>query len=603
MNTTVLPDQANVAARPAQRSAAEPVQVGRDLGLFQRLPIETGQSHTAVLFVYPWGFEELGIRKFYRLIAEKLADIGISSLRFELPGTANSTADPATTTWQDWQRSVETAAETLITISQCKNLIVIGQATGGTLALQATMERQDVSGLVLLAPVLNGQSFLKELSAMSRLATASNKVQDRDRAQTFDWATEIPSSVAAALGTINLDSTFPKVDTNILLVARPKKSGDPTYIEHARRAGCHCDLVSFEGYDKLVKDLNASQIPAGLISDIVDWCAGLSGTPGLPSSAEQTFQPPLLKTAGYVEEPVRLGNNHRLLAIICRPPDDTPVKSACILLTTAYHPMAGWARINVDAARQLAREGILSIRFDAANAADSPPLSGFADENTDGKVVWPQSREDDVADVVAYLREHLKITQPLVIAGRCSGAYLAFIGAVRNDAIDAVMLANTFRFDWKLGQPINNELAFVPQPMSVYIRKLAHRDTWKRMGNGNINLYRAAVNINRAIARRVFHRLASKLGIMTGQTRLIASRFKTLKDRGTKVRILYTRGDPGIAQLNTHFGTWGRMLDKVSDAEIEFLDSGDHNVSLPDARERFIWGILDLVAQIRQDRS
>ncbi len=43
-----------------------------------------------MLFVSPWGFEEMCSRKFFRVAAEHFSDIGVPSLRFDYRGTGDA---------------------------------------------------------------------------------------------------------------------------------------------------------------------------------------------------------------------------------------------------------------------------------------------------------------------------------------------------------------------------------------------------------------------------------------------------------------------------------------------------------------------------------
>lgn len=74
-------------------------------------------------------------------------------------------------------------------------------------------------------------------------------------------------------------------------------------------------------------------------------------------------------------------------------------------------------------ARELARNGVASLRFDAANIADSPPVEGVPEQ-----VLYDVRQNDDVVAALDFLSA--QIAGPIVAAGRCSGAYLAFNGAL-----------------------------------------------------------------------------------------------------------------------------------------------------------------------------
>ena len=68
-------------------NAALPVSFSGMAGLYT--PVREGVD-AAVLFVSPWALEDMCVRKFWRVISERLAGQGIASLRFDLPGTGDS---------------------------------------------------------------------------------------------------------------------------------------------------------------------------------------------------------------------------------------------------------------------------------------------------------------------------------------------------------------------------------------------------------------------------------------------------------------------------------------------------------------------------------
>ncbi|MGO7718826.1 hypothetical protein ACC706_36605, partial [Rhizobium johnstonii] len=69
-----------------------------------RHPLAKKRS-AAVLFVSPWGFEEMCSSKFFRVAAEHFSDIGVPSLSFDYRGTGDALdfgALPARLeTWED----------------------------------------------------------------------------------------------------------------------------------------------------------------------------------------------------------------------------------------------------------------------------------------------------------------------------------------------------------------------------------------------------------------------------------------------------------------------------------------------------------------------
>ena len=65
------------------RSAAYPVAFSRTVGLFTPPLADHAACNCAVLFLSPWGLEEMCTRRVWRELPERFAAKGIASLRFD----------------------------------------------------------------------------------------------------------------------------------------------------------------------------------------------------------------------------------------------------------------------------------------------------------------------------------------------------------------------------------------------------------------------------------------------------------------------------------------------------------------------------------------
>ena len=97
----------------------------------------------------------------------------------------------------------------------------------------------------------------------------------------------------------------------------------------------------------------------------------------------------------------------------------------------------------METARCLALQGIASLRFDAANVGDSPPVEGAP-----GQVLFSAGQKDDVQ--AAFDLMAARQLAPAVLAGRCSGAYLAFQSSLDEPRCRGVIAVN---------RPVTVELA------------------------------------------------------------------------------------------------------------------------------------------------
>ena len=129
-----------------------------------------GRGPIGVVLCAPWGFEDLSMRKGWRLLAEAIAAAGYPCMRFDYPGTGDSLGRSTEVTSIDcWTGSIGTAADTLRKLSGVRGFVFVGQSLGATLAVLAARGRRDVVGLQLVAPVVKGRAHVRELSVTATM--------------------------------------------------------------------------------------------------------------------------------------------------------------------------------------------------------------------------------------------------------------------------------------------------------------------------------------------------------------------------------------------------------------------------------------------------
>ena len=103
-------------------------------------------------------------------------------MRFDYAGTGDScdiaqTADAPAELWAIWQRNIHDAADQLRRTTGARRLILCGLRIGATLAALVSESRDDVAALILLAPVLRGRSYIRQLQIEGELAHGTAKVK------------------------------------------------------------------------------------------------------------------------------------------------------------------------------------------------------------------------------------------------------------------------------------------------------------------------------------------------------------------------------------------------------------------------------------------
>ncbi|MCV3736314.1 alpha/beta hydrolase [Rhizobium sp. TRM96647] len=591
LRTNDLAVDAAGSASWAPGSAALPVCFAGTVGLFTPSMAGTTPSDCAALFLSPWGFEEMCTRKLWRELAEGFAGLGIASLRFDYPGTGDS-LDPMEFSGglPVWQKAIGVAAAELRMLSGARRLILVGQGLGATFSILFGRQLGAVEATVLMAPVVSGRFYLRELSAWSKMVDDGLGLTEEQRltGKTSVAGLVMPDDVAAAVRAINLQATDAAPAGSILMVHRPARDNEAALAARLEELGAAVCRKPYLGYDELVSNPTLAIQPETVMQHVTEWVGTLAAAAG-PARGPQLAPPPaVLEGDGFAEESLRFGPAGRLSGILCRPAGPRR-GAAVILLGTAYDRHAGWARSTVDTARLLARQGVASLRFDAANVGDSPPVDGAA-----GQVLFSEGQRDDVR--AAFDLMAARQLTPAVLAGRCSGAYLAFQSAIDEPRCRSVVAVNPFTFVWDRDEEVDAALRYNPRSLGDYRKRALRLDTLRRLALGQIDLRRAAANIGKQLGRRVALMAPGPLGCLSKYGRLrqaVLSAFRSLAERRVPVRLIYSDTDVGLERYHAYFGADGSGMKAFANVTVEIVPDADHNLSPPAARALLQQRILE----------
>ncbi len=584
-------------------TAAEPVAFGLCAGRYMPALSTAPARATAVLFAAPWGLEELSTRKFFRVIADRLSAVGIASLRFDYPGTGDS-LDPAS--YGDglacWRNSLLEAAAWL-KARRFRNIMVVGQGLGASLALQSMPQIAGLAGTALLAPVLSGRGYLRELSVWSKVVDDSLnlKVEDRHPAGVTAIAGLVmPAEIATEIGQMKLAAPETPTSVPCLLLERPGQLGADAFAEALTASAFAVERHPFEGYEALIPGPINARIPENVVARLISWvearAMGLCDTVTLAS-----FAPPAvakLQATTFVETGVRFGGSNRLAGVLCQPVRATN-KPVVLFFGSAYDRHAGWGRLTTLTARRLAAEGITSLRFDCANVGDSPP-----EPTAPAQVLYSPTQETDARAALDFL-DAVAPKMPILAVGRCSGAYLAFRTALGDERLNGMVLVNPYCFVWDEDHPLQDDLRAMPQSLATYRRKLLNPATVLRVLRGEIDLAGSARNVAAVLLRKIEGRLISSTGLSflrAAERKAVRSAFEALDARQVPIDLLYSRGDVGTDHLQYHFGQDGRGMARYPHVRLTFLEETDHNLTPRASRRLYTETIIGMVDRLMSAR-
>lgn len=574
-------------------AAASPIVFSDTLGLFQRA-YGTGLD-TVVVFASPWGLEELcTTRKFWRIIADRLSQHGIASLRFDWPGTGDGRDDIDFSSGLElWRKALIEAADKARLLSGASRVVIIGQSLGAAVAAETAPRIEGLAALALLAPVISGRFYTRELAVWSSMVDADLGLPD---AQRIKGAVSIASltmtpEIAADVKKINLLSLSEKPADTCLLLARADRPNDAELAGHLEKLGVAVTVEAFTDYDKLISNPVISHLPLHVADRLVDWAVPLADGRPAQKSADETGLGGQIRGDGFVEMPVAFGPNNRLSGVLCKPLGDSKGHTV-LFLSSSYDRRVGWGRTTVDMARRLARDGVSSLRFDIANAGDSPPIPGMPEQ-----VLYTHAPEMDVADALDYL-DVIGLGRP-VVAGRCSGAFLGLHCAVLDERISGAVLVNPVTFYWAPELSVEDVVREGNRTLEDYGSRAMRLDTFKRLFRGELDIRAILRNLARGVGGRIRGLARKLLRSRTVEGRAIYSAFDELKLRQVPLTLVYAEKDSGREHFNYYFDQAGDKVQAFDNVKVAVIPDADHNLTPEHARNVYIDAIRALAFKTR----
>lgn len=165
----------------------------------------------------------------------------------------------------------------------------------------------------------------------------------------------------------------------------------------------------------------------------------------------------------------------RLWGVLHRPDSGGPrIPAALVMLHGWSGCRLGPHRMFVKTARRLALRGIPVLRFD---------FRGRGDSEGDARTTTVRTMTTDALAAIDFLREEHNIAR-VVLLGICSGAKVAVSAAVDCPAVERLVL-------WS-AEPMGSMRRGTRRARKRwnaardYLRKLAHRETWRKILSGNV---------------------------------------------------------------------------------------------------------------------
>ena len=550
-----------------------------DIGAMQPIAVDglTGWLHapngeardSGVVICSPLGRDARCAHLPMRLLAEQLAAAGYPVLRYDHAGLDESLGLAANAdAWPIWTADIERMAAHLRARAGVRRIVLAGVRLGASLAAVGV---EVADGLILLAPVLSGRSWVRKLRFS---ATTGVNAGEAD-AQGLDAdGLHLSAATVASLSAVDLLQIGTPPGAKVLLVSQGRINAP--YAARLEQDGATLTQTHFPGYDDLFLDAHSNHPPVEVFDRVVAWMAR-----SFPDMRRQTAVPladdPVTQAPGLAERPVCFGAGLR--GVLSLPNGPKRDGRAVLFCNTGGDPRAGIGGFAVQAGRQLALRGVASLRFDFAGIGDSP---GAPDEPRSH--VYETSREADMDAAVALLQG--KGFDRLCVVGVCSGGYHALHAALRDPRIEGAFAVNPAKLIWRPGDSLAIGGRDDGHASRVYMGKARSLKTWMRLLRGGVDL--------KAVGRTLAVRLAAKLAQRRDpQAAALRAGVARLSARGGRACLLVGLDDGSLDEVETYFGPEGRGFAGQPGLSMLIEPSLDHGLTRSASRATVLAALLN----------
>jgi pimeloyl-ACP methyl ester carboxylesterase len=537
------------------------------------------------LVICPPLFQEMiAAHRSLRHLAEEAAAAGLPSLRFDYHGSgdsAGSDLDPHRLA--AWLASIRVACDTLRRASGVGSLVLVGVRLGAPLAALAALERYDVAGLVLWAPVASGRGFLRETGALARLTERDDMLAGLPEGAASASGFVLTPETVRDLGSLDISRIERRPARRILVVPHEDAPGAEATAGALAGRGAEVEERELPGLSAMLRLPHEATVPVEVIRATIEWARAREQPDAVTPDAVATSARPIrlvregcpagaecMRLPGDLEERAFVIGD-RLFGILTQPTMPTSPRRPTIVLANAGAAYRiGVNRLYVTFARAWASLGFPVLRLDLGGLGDSLPAPGVAENEP-----YSAQAVNDLSQAAAALRDELGVGS-VVVGGICSGAHAAFHAARQLPGITGVLMLNPVVFYWRPGDSLELADWRTYSELRDYGRRLARLETWRRLWRGEIRAGESVRSLAFRVAQAV--RTLTRVGVRGSDAGDDAGRdlLRMCQD-GKDVLLLFSDGEPGLDYLRYNHAGDLRRLSRCPGFRLEVIGTPGHN--------------------------
>lgn len=451
----------------------------------------SGPGRRGVVLCPPIGYEYWSTHRTLRVLARRLADAGMTSLRLDYTGTGDAAGRPTDPGQVEaWAADLAAAVDRLRALG-CSDVSLVGVRLGGLLAL-VHGGRVGATSTVTWDAVRSGRRHCRELTLLGQ------KIDVGDAAGGLSVGGAVLSAATLeAIADLDAHAVAEPPGTRVLLVDHAVVGRDPIRLKLGALR-CEVDTaVVPSAADALEAPAEYATVSDDLVDTIVGWltAAGSPGaptppSPAIPAMAPGTPPPPPGEAfsgpvasfrwgSGAVSEDVVTVGPDELVAVRTRPARNLPTRPATLVwLNTGSEHHVGPGRAWVEFTRDLALAGWTSLRVDFRGWGESPDAGPGPGRPYDLRTI------DETQRLVAQLQARPSgpagdpvPAGPVVVIGMCASAWVALAATATAASPPFAVAAMNPQLYWQPGDPVEANIE-----TETHVRRLEEIARWQRIG-------------------------------------------------------------------------------------------------------------------------
>lgn len=575
--------------------------------------LHAGTGTRGVLLCNTYGHEYVWTYSGMRHLADALSARGLWVLRFDYRGTGDSAgADGAPDQFASSVDDVEAAIDWFKETTGIDHLTLCGFRVGAAFALEAAL-RKPVDDLVLLAPVSSGRIYMRELNIvrktwLDQLAPPLREMQQS--AEPLNVLGQIYSDeFKRSLEQIDLVASVKRaaaLPARRALIMNVRAGGKDPLRDALAERGVEADVTPFEDLLGFIQETAFNVLPRAAFEEAVQWMARdgaqEQGTPPEAVMPQEAWPDLTIETPEAIERPVCIGEEG-LFGVLCEPRTGLSRGSVFLIANTSASSRVGDSRLSVRIARELARRGVASLRFDARGRGDSPAASGIVQSDTAFGRIYNSVATDDTATAARWLsRQGYK---SIFSFGVCSGAYHALKAALIEDSITGVVTVNLPTFKKPADIAPDALRQSTRNSMAGYAFSMLDPQKWKAILRGEKDLKRVLRFVSGYMMTRVRSRVVDVLRLdrLTQTPPELATEpgpmIRALDARHVKTVLIYGAYDAGMDLIAANFGKGGARLSRFPSVRMAVFSDADHSLFMPSGSSQVVTLCESVVKETR----